>query len=370
MLMSNEETNQPGFETLSEILQEPDAIRHALDQEDAIKNAAQKIFDKNPKIIIITGSGTSFHAGNAAMFFLHIFAKIPCYCVHPSEFPYYLQDILNESVVLIAISQSGESSDTIEACQIAQNKGVYIVPIVNESESTMASMFPDDVIYSRAGKEYSVLATKTYSSQLAIVACIALELGLASEKISQREYDIKMKELHLIPDRIEVMRETIQEGARTTAKYLKFLQKSFVLGSGPDVATALEGALKLKEGARIVAQGYAAPEFSHGPLTLADRETLIIVLIPNMKDGINDEREKIIYRIIEKVKKQGSSVLAIAAKGEDIPDVDFKIDIPKGPMEFNPFIAIVPLQYLVLEIALQKGLDPDHPEFLTKIARI
>lgn len=369
--MSDEETKQPGFETLSEIRQEPDAIRHALDQEDAINNAAQKIFDRNPKIIIITGSGTSFHAGNAAMFFLHIFAKIPSYCVHPSEFPYYIQDILDEGVVLIAISQSGESTDTIEACQIAKGKGVHVVPIVNESESTLAKMFPDDVIYSKAGKENSVLATKTYSSQLAIVACIALELGVISEKITQREYNVKMKELHLIPDRIEVMRDTIQDSAQKIAKYLKFLQKAFVLGSGPDVATALEGSLKLKEGARIVAQGYAAPEFSHGPLTLADRETLIIVLIPNMKDSINDEREKIIFRIIEKVKKQGSSVLAIASKGEEIPTlIDFKIDIPKGPMEFNPFIAIVPLQYLVLEIALQKGLDPDHPEFLTKIARI
>ena len=360
-----------GSQTKLEISQEPDAIRQALNQSSIIRDVALKIQEYNPRVIVITGSGTSFHAGNVAMYFLHTFSRIPSYCLHPSEFPYFLQEILDENVTIVAISQSGESSDTIEACTVARDKGALVIPIVNEEHSTLATAFADTVVFSQAGTEVSVLATKTYSSQLAIVASIALELGKISGKISDDEYNGKMKELSLIPDRIEVMRETIQEKAHKIAKYLKFLKNAFILGSGPDVATSFEGSLKLKEGARITAQGYSAPEFLHGPITLADRDTLIVMLIPMLHDGINDEREKLFYKIIERVKKQGSSVLLIAAKNESIPvEVDFRIDVPKCSIEFNPFLAIVPLQYLVLEIALQKGLNPDSPEWLTKVARI
>ncbi len=367
--MVDAEGQEPGSQTRAEIQQEPDAIRATLAGIDA-RATARKILERNPKIIIITGSGTSSHAAMAAMFFLHVFAKVHCYSIHPSEIPYYITPVLDERSVLVAISQSGESSDTIEACTIAKEKGCLVIPIVNEKESTMARSFPDTVL-SRAGKESSVLATKTYSSQLAVVASIALEYGLASNVLAELEYQAISKELHLIPDRIEVMRESVQESAKHIAKYLKFLEKAFVLGVGADVATALEGALKFKEGARVVAQGYSAPEFAHGPSTLADRENLIIMFVPAMHDGINDDREKIVYKIIEKVQKQGASVLVITPKGESMPvKVDFRIDIPKCPMVLNPLISIVPLQYLVLEIALQKGLNPDKPEWLTKVARI
>jgi glucosamine--fructose-6-phosphate aminotransferase (isomerizing) len=361
-----------GATTRQEIRQEPDAIRHALDQDQNIKIIAQQIFDKNPCVIIITGSGTSSHAGAAGTFFLHIFAKVYSYCLEPSEFPYYIEDVLDSSSsVVLALSQSGESPETLQACEIAKDKGSFVAAITNTPGSSLNQMFPETTIFTDAGEERSVLATKTYSSQLAIVAALALELGLVSGKLDESEYKLKMRELEVVPDRIEVMTPLIQETAKSLGKYLKFLQKAFVLGTGPDVPTALEAALKLKEGARIVAQGYSAPEFSHGPLTLADRETLIIVLIPNMSDGINDTREKIIYRIIERVKEQGASVLAISTADENIPSpIDFRINLPKGPMEFNPLIAIVPIQYLVLEIAIQKGLNPDHPEFLTKVSRI
>ncbi|MBD3187854.1 SIS domain-containing protein, partial [Candidatus Bathyarchaeota archaeon] len=180
-------------------------------------------------------------------------------------------------------------------------------------------------------------------------------------------YSEKLRELRLIPDKIEVMRDAVQEKARRIAKYLKFLEKAFVLGAGPDVATAMEGALKLKEGARVVAQGYSTPEFAHGPLTLADRENLVIAIVP----PVDDERERDVMRIIQKVKQQGASVLVIISKGDDLPvEVDFRIDIPRSLVEFNPMLSIVPIQYLVLEIALQKGLNPDKPEWLTKVARI
>ena len=363
----NEQGKQPGFQTRSEIQQEPDAIRTALDQQDLFAATAKKIHERIPKIIIITGSGTSYHAANAAMYFLHVFGKMDCYSIHPSEFPYFIRPILDEATVVIAISQSGESQDTIDAAVIAKEKGALVIPIVNEAESTLAKKFPDEVILSQAGKEVSVLATKTYTSQLAIVASIALEFGLVSKKITKEEYKTKVRELNLIPDRIEIMKDSIQANAKKIAKYLKFLDRAFVLGAGPDIATAMEGSLKLAEGSRITAQGYSANEFLHGPITLADRENLVITLIP----PIEDEHEKDFIKIINRVKQQGASVLAIASRSEDVPEiVDFKMDIPKCPMEFNPLLSIVPLQYLVLEIALEKNLDPDKPEWLTKIAKI
>ncbi len=362
-----DQAKPPGSITRKEIQQEPDAIRESLDQHDHFAAIAKKIVERTPKTIIITGSGTSYHAANAAMYFLHVFAKMDCYSIHPSEFPYFIRPILDEATVVIAISQSGESSDTLAAADVASEKGALVIPIVNEPESTMARKFPDTLILSKAGQEISVLATKTYTSQLAIVASIALEFGLASKKLSKEEYKAKMRELNMIPDRIEVMREAVQLNAKKFAKYLKFLDRAFVLGAGPDMATAMEGALKLAEGARIVAQGYSANEFLHGPITLADRHNLVITLMP----PIVDEQEKDFVKIIQRVQAQGASVLAITSHGEDLPEtVDFRIDIPKCLVEFNPLLSIVPLQYLVLEIALEKALDPDKPEWLTKIARI
>ncbi|MFX0098055.1 MAG: SIS domain-containing protein [Candidatus Hodarchaeota archaeon] len=360
-----------GEKTLSEIKQEPEVIRRALNQDNKIQAIVAKIIENDPKFIIITGSGTSYHAGNAAVYLLHKFACIPCYCVHPSEFPYFTKFIINTDTTLISISQSGESADTIEASTIAREKGALVIPIVNEEESTLAKLFPDDVIFSRAGKEYSVLATKTYMSQLAIVSSISLELGVKSGKLAVDEYNKKKKELLLIPEKIEVISDEIHEKTKRIAKYLKFLEHGFVLGTGPDIATSLETALKFKEGARIAFQGYSSYEFLHGPITLADHENLIIALIPPLKDNVEDEREKGILEIIQRVKNQGASVLVIASKNDDIPNnVDFLMRIPNSSPELNPFLTIVPLQYLVLEIALQKGLDPDKPKGLTKIAVI
>ncbi|MEX2681429.1 MAG: SIS domain-containing protein [Candidatus Sigynarchaeota archaeon] len=357
----------PGSITRKEIQQEPDAVREALDQHDVFMAAAKKIHERKPKIIIITGSGTSYHAANAAMYFLHVFAKMDCYSIHPSEFQYFIRPILDQETVVIVISQSGESTDTINAAEVASEKGALVIPIVNEAESTLARKFPGTVIFSRAGKETSVLATKTYTSQVAIVASIALEFGLASGKLSEADYKANVRELDMIPDRIEVMRENVQSDAKKIAKYLKFLDRAFVLGAGPDIATAMEGALKLAEGSRIIAQGYSSNEFLHGPITLADRQSLVITLVP----PVVDEQEKDFIKIIDRVKQQGASVLAVTSRVEDLPEsVDFKITIPKCPMEFNPLVSIVPIQYLVLEIALEKALDPDKPEWLTKVARI
>ncbi|NMC08536.1 MAG: SIS domain-containing protein [Candidatus Lokiarchaeota archaeon] len=358
---------QPGAITRREIQQEPDAIRESLYQHDHFAAIAKKIVEREPKIIIITGSGTSYHAANAAMYFLHVFGKTDCYSIRPSEFHYFIRPILDAKTVVIAISQSGESGDTIKAADIANEKGALVIPIVNEPESTLARKYPDTVILSKAGKEVSVLATKTYTCQLAIVASIALEYGLTSKKLSKEDYKSRVRELNMIPDRIEVMRETVQTNARKFAKYLKFLDRAFVLGAGPDIATAMEGALKLAEGSRIIAQGYSANEFLHGPITLADRMNLVITLIP----PVVDEQEKDFIKIIQRVQQQGASVLAITSRIEDLPEtVDFRIDIPKCLMEFNPLLSIVPLQYLVLEIAIEKGLDPDKPEWLTKVAHI
>ncbi|MBD3185627.1 SIS domain-containing protein, partial [Candidatus Bathyarchaeota archaeon] len=169
---------KPGINTRSEIIQEPEAIRDSLEQLSKIREIAAKIQKVDPKLIIVTGSGTSYHAGNAAVYFLHSQAKMPCYSVHPSEFPYFTKFIIDDKTVLIPISQSGESSDTIEASKIAAEKGALVIPIVNEHDSTLAKLVPGNVIFSRAGKERSVLATKTYSSQLAIVSFISLELGM------------------------------------------------------------------------------------------------------------------------------------------------------------------------------------------------
>ncbi|MHA1889767.1 MAG: SIS domain-containing protein, partial [Promethearchaeota archaeon] len=235
----------------------------------------------------------------------------------------------------------------------------------------LAKLHPENTILSRAGKEFSVLATKTYISQLAILSAISLQLGHLSGTLTEDDWSEKMSTLRSIPDKIESMRPQIQDVMKEIARYLKFLQKAFVLGTGPDVSTALEAALKLKEGTRIVAQGYSYFEFLHGPITLADRENLIIAIMPPLSDNIEDKREKKVIDIINRVKRQQSSVLAVALEHEDLPEhCDFEIRIPSVPVEFCPLLSIIPIQYLVLEIAIQKGLDPDSPEWLTKVAHV
>ncbi|MHA1793364.1 MAG: SIS domain-containing protein, partial [Promethearchaeota archaeon] len=142
----NQKEMKLGEKTRLEIYQEPNAIRNALDQQDYLKEIAEKIHERDPKLIILTGSGTSYHSACAAMYFLHVFARIPSYAIHPSDFPYFTKYILDQKIVVILISQSGESSDTIEAGRIADSKGSLIIPIVNEPNSTLAKLHPENTI--------------------------------------------------------------------------------------------------------------------------------------------------------------------------------------------------------------------------------
>jgi glucosamine--fructose-6-phosphate aminotransferase (isomerizing) len=355
--------NEFGSLSLREIWEIPEMLDRALKPKKIVQDLVEKIIENDIKLIHLVGDGTSYHAGYVGSYLLNQLSKIKAFAELSPEFPHLVGSLLNQEDLVVGISQSGESEMTVESLNVAKSRHSLTLAITNYKESALARV-SENLLEINCTKEKSVLATKTYVNTLAVVSKLAIELAYMNKSLSEKAYSVIMEELRGIPQVIKNSLQHFRRQVRQYASYFKFASNCFVLGSGPDYGTALEISLKLIEGSRIFSQAYSTAEFPHGPITLADESSWILALIPS-----EGHRRDPILKLLEKVKKRGATVTSIYST-DIMDDVDFGINIPHTHEIFQPLVGIVPAQMLAVEIALEKGINPDKPKWLTKVSSV
>jgi len=359
-----------GFEhfMLKEIYEQPRSIRDTmrgrlLVEEGIIKMAG--IWDHhekflNAKRIIIVACGTSYHAGLVAEYMIEDFARIPVEVEYASEFR-YRNPIIHKHDIVIAISQSGETADTLAALKLAKEAGAFIFGINNVVGSSIARI-TDAGAYTHAGPEIGVASTKAFTAQLTVLALIALKLGKHNGELSTEKFNLLTLELERIPDLVQQILDNCEGVIDKIAEKYKDNRNAIYLGRGYNYPSALEGALKLKEISYIHAEGYPAAEMKHGPIALLDENMPVIVIAP--KKGYY---EKVVSNIQE-IKSRSAKVIAIVNEGDDqvTSMADDYIVIPETVEEFSPILSAIPLQLLSYWIAVKLGKNVDQPRNLAK----
>ena len=314
---------------------------------------------KQIRRIYICACGTAWHAGLVAKKELERHLRIPVEVDLASEFR-YRDPVVDESTLMIVVSQSGETADTYAALLEAKRRGAYTMSICNVMESSIARSC-DDVIYTHAGPEISVASTKAFSTQVVALKLLALRLGRLLGTVTLEIQKAEVEAMAQLPRLLEEVLQNRDE-VREVAKGLMNAQHCLYLGRGPQHPIALEGALKLKEISYIHAEGYAAGEMKHGPIALIDEEMPVVVLCPQ-----DTHYEKTLSNLQE-VKARGGRVIAIATQGDEtiVAQSDEQIWIPQAPESLLPLLTTLPLQLLAYDVADLKGTDVDQPRNLAK----
>ncbi len=313
----------------------------------------------NAERFIIVACGTSWHAGLIAEYIFEDLARVPVEVEYASEFR-YRNPIITERDVVIAISQSGETADTLAALELAKKKGATIYGIVNVVGSSIARM-TDAGSYIHAGPEIGVASTKAFTGQVTILTMMALSIARSRGTISESYFRQLLTELEQIPNKVARALEN-DEKVKYIASEIKDANNALYLGRGVNFPVALEGALKLKEISYIHAEGYPAAEMKHGPIALIDENMPVIVIATN-----KSAYEKIVSNIQE-VKARRGQVIAIVTEGdEEIRRLsDYTLEIPETEEPLTPLLAVVPLQLLSYHIAVMRGCNVDQPRNLAK----
>src|SRR6185312_9887252 len=318
----------------------------------------EQAFVKAKRIIII-GCGTSWHAGLVGEYLFEDLARIPVEVEYASEFR-YRNPVIREDDVVIAISQSGETADTLAAIELAKSKGATIIGICNVVGSSIARA-TDAGSYTHAGPEIGVASTKAFTAQITVLALMALEIAKAKGTIPKNKFVQLINELDAIPAKVERVlgrNKRIAAIARIFAEARNFLY----LGRGYTFPVALEGALKLKEISYIHAEGYPAAEMKHGPIALIDENMPVVVVAPH-----GASYEKVVSNIQE-VKARKGKIIAIVSEGDTLVEklADYVIEVPEVDEHFAPLITVIPLQLLSYHIAVMRGCNVDQPRNLAK----
>ena len=364
-----EQAQKQGFEhfMLKEIFEQPQAITETVNGrlEDSSILIKEEIGLSEEEIrqikrIIIVACGTSWHAGLVSEFMIEELAKIPVEVEYASEFR-YRDPIVDKNTVVMAISQSGETADTLAALREAKKKGAKIISIVNVKGSSIARE-SDTVIYTRAGPEIGVASTKAFTSQLVILYLITVYFGEVKGLLPKEQISNRVRDLRKLPIQIQ---SVLADEAYIKLHAEQFYKKTnaLYLGRGINFPIALEGALKLKEVSYIHAEGYPAAEMKHGPIALIDKDMPVIVIAT--KD--NRTYKKILSNI-EEVKSRGGIVIAVATKGDSAirKKVDHTLFVPENSYILAPLLAVIPLQLFAYYIAVLRGCDVDKPRNLAK----
>ena len=311
------------------------------------------------KRIVIVACGTSWHAGLIGKQLIESFCRIPCEVEYASEFRYRNPVVTSDDVV-IAISQSGETADTLAAIQLAKEKGAFIYGICNAIGSSIPRA-TDTGTYIHVGPEIGVASTKAFTGQVTVLTMFALALADAKGTINRDEYLKVVKELNRVP---EIIKEVLKsnEKVRDLARTFTYAHNFLYLGRGYSYPVALEGALKLKEISYIHAEGYPAAEMKHGPIALIDSDMPVVVIATH-----NAMYEKVLSNIQEIKARQGR-VIALVSKGDDTISriADEVIELPDVLESLEPLVATIPLQLLAYHVAVCKGKNVDQPRNLAK----
>lgn len=367
--MELEAIEKGGYEhfMLKEIFEQPksisDCMRGRLNANEGrlvlggIREYANKLV--NTDRIVIVACGTSWHAGLVAEYFIEEFCRIPVEVEYASEFR-YRNPIINEGDVVFAISQSGETADTLAAIELAKSKGAIIFGVCNVVGSSI-SRASHEGAYTHAGPEIGVASTKAFTAQLTVLNMIALRVAHKKGTISERRYHELLVELENIPLKVEQALK-LDDQIREISETFKDARNFLYLGRGYNFPVALEGALKLKEISYIHAEGYPAAEMKHGPIALIDEEMPVVVIATR-----DSSYEKVVSNIQE-IRARKARVIAIVTEGDEfIPQMaEFVIEVPQTEEALMPMVSVIPLQLLSYHIAVMRGCNVDQPRNLAK----
>jgi glutamine---fructose-6-phosphate transaminase (isomerizing) len=359
-----------GFEhfMLKEIFEQPksilDSMRGRFDPK-SLKFAMRSLEEYENKLrnldrIIIVACGTSWHAGLVGEYLIEEFARVPVEVEYASEFR-YRDPIITEDDLVIAISQSGETADTLAALELAKEKGATIYGVCNVVGSSIPRM-TDAGAYTHAGPEIGVASTKAFTAQVTVLTILALGIADIRGKISRERLREMFVELSLIPDKVAALLKSCDEKCKEIAAIYKDAPNCLYLGRGYNFPVALEGALKLKEISYIHAEGYPAAEMKHGPIALIDEEMPVVVIATK-----RNYYEKVLSNIQE-VKARKGKIIAIVTEGDEkVKEIaDHYIEIPDTEDSLTPLLATIPLQLLSYYIAVMRGCNVDQPRNLAK----
>jgi glucosamine--fructose-6-phosphate aminotransferase (isomerizing) len=352
---------------LKEIFEQPNSLQMCMNgrlNEELKEIRLSGIIDnidkfKKARRILITACGTSWHAGLIGKYLIEEFCRIPVDVEVASEFR-YRNPVIYSDDILIPISQSGETADTLAAMDLARESGAFIYGVCNVVGSSIARG-TNSGTYTHAGPEIGVASTKAFTTQVAVLTMIALTLGRSLNTISKQKYKEIVGELSNITTKIEEIL-TLDNEIKNIASVFTYAKNFMYLGRGYNYPVALEGALKLKEISYIHAEGYPAAEMKHGPIALIDEEMPIVVVSPKLK--IYDK----VVSNVQEIKARKGRIIAIVTKGDiHIKEMaDFCIEIPETQECLTPLLTVVPLQLLSYHIATVKGRDVDQPRNLAK----
>jgi glucosamine--fructose-6-phosphate aminotransferase (isomerizing) len=313
----------------------------------------------NADRIIIVACGTSWHAGLVSEYIFEEWARIPVEVEYASEFR-YRNPIITENDVVIAISQSGETADTLEAIKLAKSKGAFVYGVCNVVGSSI-SRETHSGTYTHAGPEIGVASTKAFTTQITVLTLMALRLAKEKGAMSQSNYMMHLRELDLIPEKVAEALNT-NDHIEAVAKQFKDAANFLYLGRGYNFPVALEGALKLKEISYIHAEGYPAAEMKHGPIALIDENMPVVVIAVN-----SNHYEKVVSNIQE-IKSRDGKIIAVVTEGDTtVTEIaDYVMEVPKTPEALTPLVTTIPLQLLSYHIAVMLGKNVDQPRNLAK----
>lgn len=367
--MNLEQIEKGGYEhfMLKEIYEQPSAIKDTyrgrllsgkgIIQMAGIEDNLEKFLNANR--ILVVACGTSWHAGLVAEYIFEEFARIPVEVEYASEFR-YRNPIVGKGDVVIAISQSGETADTLAAIKLAKEQGAFVFGVCNVVGSSI-SRETHAGAYTHAGPEIGVASTKAFTTQITVLTLIALRLAKAKGTMTNSDYHRYLLELEMIPEKVE---ETLQTNdiSKQIAAIYKDATNCLYLGRGYNFPVALEGALKLKEISYIHAEGYPAAEMKHGPIALIDEQMPVVVIAP--KQGHYDK----IVSNIQEIKSRSGKIIAIVTRGDvQVKNLaDHVIEIPETSDALSPLLTTIPLQLLSYHIAVMRGCNVDQPRNLAK----
>lgn len=362
-----EAAEKAGFEhfMMKEIHEQPKAVKDTLSsviKDDAIDLSAVPLTDEEIQRyeqIYIVACGSAWHVGMAAQYVLEDLAQVPVRVELASEFRYRKMP-LNKNALVIVVSQSGETADTLAALRMAKEKGLDTMAVVNVVGSSIARE-ADKVFYTLAGPEISVATTKAYSAQIAAMYCVAVQFAKDRGTIDEEKYRYYIHELLTLPEKIDKILEDKERIQWFAAKQAN-AHDVFFVGRGIDYAVCLEGSLKLKEISYIHSEAYAAGELKHGTISLIEPGTLVIGVLTQ-----SELHEKTVSNMLE-CKSRGAYLMGLTAYGNySVEDqVDFTVYVPKVDEHFMGSLAVVPLQLLGYYVSVAKGLDVDKPRNLAK----
>lgn len=352
---------------LKEIFEQPECLKNCMRgrvNDDNSNITLSAILDNkekllNAKRIIIVACGTSWHAGLIGKYLIENFCRIPVTVEYASEFR-YSNPVVAENDVVIAISQSGETADTLAAIEIAKMNGAFVYGICNVVGSSIPRA-TDAGSYIHVGPEIGVASTKAFTGQVTVLAMFALALAKEKDIIDKRQYSEIIKELWTLPEKMKTVLE-LNNRIAELSRIFTYAHNFLYLGRGYSYPVALEGALKLKEISYIHAEGYPAAEMKHGPIALIDSDMPVVVIATH-----NKMYEKVLSNIQEIKARQGK-VIALVSKGDDTISriADEVIELPSTMECFEPLIDVIPLQLLAYHVAVCKGKNVDQPRNLAK----